>query len=282
MTLSEDESQNPPPDFAIDDDVEMARQLILHQRLCEAFGGLVPEQPNLSAVKRVLDVPCGSGGWAIDVARTYPHLQVVGIDSNPLSIQYAQALAWERGLTNISFAVGDLPHLPLPQQPFDLINVAGAPRRFLALDYPLLLSEVFARCGSGGSMRWTDLLVLPTARTALATLMAFYEQYSQEGSPAYITGSIHRMAWWLRSTGFEELQFFPCALEVSAGTPWHLCFLRQVRVLAQHVKGMLLQRGLLTEQEYEGLLTRLQQELRAPTFCGLCLFFTVRATKRQT
>jgi len=47
-----------------EDEVEAARQLVMQRWLREVMGGLIPEQPDLSHVQRVLDVACGAGAWA--------------------------------------------------------------------------------------------------------------------------------------------------------------------------------------------------------------------------
>src|SRR5438270_8393850 len=45
-------------------------------------GQAFPERQDVSTIHHVLDVACGSGEWAIAVARANPHMQVVGIDNN--------------------------------------------------------------------------------------------------------------------------------------------------------------------------------------------------------
>ncbi len=47
-----------------------------------SMGGVLAEQADPSAFRRVLDVACGSGGWVIEAAQTYPEMSLVGIDVN--------------------------------------------------------------------------------------------------------------------------------------------------------------------------------------------------------
>ena len=65
--------------------------------------------PILSGVQTVLDVACGAGAWAIELACAFPHLRVIGIDHRPHLLNYnARALVLEQGLTNVTFSLGDL------------------------------------------------------------------------------------------------------------------------------------------------------------------------------
>ena len=46
-------------------------------------GGLAPESAQyLAECERVLDLACGPGSWALQVATAYPKLEVVGVDRN--------------------------------------------------------------------------------------------------------------------------------------------------------------------------------------------------------
>lgn len=73
---------------------EHERLAIQHEMLKAALGGLYIRQAAL-AVRRalaprkdgdlnaVLDIGCGGGVWVIDMARLYPHAEVVGMDLTP-------------------------------------------------------------------------------------------------------------------------------------------------------------------------------------------------------
>src|SRR5580765_4630849 len=60
----------------------------------EKYSSLFFHQNDLLLAEYVLDVICGSGTWALDVGQKYPHVQVIGIDSRPAMIRYAQAQCW--------------------------------------------------------------------------------------------------------------------------------------------------------------------------------------------
>ena len=81
---------------------EVAEALKTLPRLFLDF--VLPQLPGLGAMLqdggRVLDVGCG-GGWAVvQIAERFPRARCVGIDVEPYSVELAQRLIAERGLTD--------------------------------------------------------------------------------------------------------------------------------------------------------------------------------------
>ena len=76
--------------------------------------------------QRVLDIGCGSGVIARDVARrVQPNGRVVGIDSSPALIAAARELTTATdGATSITFREGDCRALPLADDSFDVVIAA--------------------------------------------------------------------------------------------------------------------------------------------------------------
>lgn len=63
-----------------EDATEKARLLLQGRLMSQNMGGLLPEGIELEKVHNVLDMACGPGGWAIDVAFENPEMQVTGVD----------------------------------------------------------------------------------------------------------------------------------------------------------------------------------------------------------
>lgn len=60
---------------------EMGRLLDQDRLLTRGMGGLLVERGNsFEGIKDVLDVGCGPGGWAQEVAFAHPETEVIGID----------------------------------------------------------------------------------------------------------------------------------------------------------------------------------------------------------
>lgn len=67
----------------------------------------------------VADIGCGYGYSTVALAEGFPRCQVFGFDSHPPSIAHCQALAAERGLTNVEFAVANA--TTFPDRRFDVV-----------------------------------------------------------------------------------------------------------------------------------------------------------------
>src|SRR5215469_4245704 len=74
---------------------EMARLTIQDEMLTTSMGGVLPEQADPTVFRHVLDVGCGTGGWAIEAAKIYPAMSLVGIDISDRMIEYANERAVE-------------------------------------------------------------------------------------------------------------------------------------------------------------------------------------------
>src|SRR5579859_3829730 len=73
---------------------ERTRLTLQDRMLTIGMGGVLPEQPDPASFQRVLDVGCGTGGWLIEVAKTYPAItQLFGIDANNYPLEYARTQA---------------------------------------------------------------------------------------------------------------------------------------------------------------------------------------------
>ena len=73
--------------------------------LTKLLGGLLPPGLSLAAKAQVLDIACGAGNWALDLAFACPALSVVGVDRDAALIGHAQASARVQRLANAHFKV---------------------------------------------------------------------------------------------------------------------------------------------------------------------------------
>ena len=145
------------------DEREVEWHLHLFHQVNQALGGPLPtESVDLTNVSTVLDVFCGAGGWMLDLACDYPHLQVTGIDTNERALASARRLAQEGGFTSVCFHAQDLccPSATangLPGAPFDLIHTAFLASHLLGVEYRALLQVLWQLCRPGGLVCWTEM-----------------------------------------------------------------------------------------------------------------------------
>jgi ubiquinone/menaquinone biosynthesis C-methylase UbiE len=137
---------------------EMARLTIQDTMLTTSMGGVLPEQTDPTIFHRVLDVACGTGGWAIEVARTYPTISLVGIDISERMIEYAGERASEAQVADrVSFQITDaIRQLEFPPASFDLVNQRLALSFVRTWEWPQLVSDFQRILRKGGILRLTE------------------------------------------------------------------------------------------------------------------------------
>lgn len=96
----------------------------------------------------VLDVGCGVGAIALDVAARVAPGRVLGIDADPGQIEEARSTAAERGVENASFEVGSVYELPREDASVDVVY-ANAVLMYVP-DRPRALAELRRVLRPGG------------------------------------------------------------------------------------------------------------------------------------
>jgi SAM-dependent methyltransferase len=105
----------------------------------------------------VLDVACGPGLVGCAFAKIVRH--ATGIDLTPAMIDYARKLQHEKGLTNVTWRVGDVLPLPYPDAAFTIVASRYAFHHFL--NPQVVLGEMQRVCTPGGKVAVIDVTVSP-------------------------------------------------------------------------------------------------------------------------
>src|SRR5690242_21766879 len=101
--MSEARREHPSTYFVQDKshENEILRLHMQDQLLTAGMGGVLPEQPDPTLFRTVLDVGCGTGDWLITAAKAYPSMsRLVGVDINKKFIEYASAQAEKQGVSD--------------------------------------------------------------------------------------------------------------------------------------------------------------------------------------
>ena len=112
----------------------------------------------------VLDVACGPGLVVCAFARVAR--RVTGIDLTPAMIARARALAEEKGVGNVSWAIGEVLPLPFRDGAFTIVS-----SRFAFHHFPeprAVLAEMVRACVPGGRIVVVDLVASPDREKAAA------------------------------------------------------------------------------------------------------------------
>ncbi len=137
---------------------ELLRLALQSRMITTAMGGVLSEQPDPSIFRRVLDIGCGTGGWIVEAVQTYPEMSLVGIDINPLMVEYSLAQTEAQGLeSRVEFQVMDaLKKREFPEDSFDLINLRFGISFVRTWKWPNLLLEMQRVVRPGGIIRLTE------------------------------------------------------------------------------------------------------------------------------
>jgi ubiquinone/menaquinone biosynthesis C-methylase UbiE len=138
---------------------EMIRLEIHDKMLTTGMGGVLSELSDPSRLRRVLDVGCGTGGWLIETARTYPNIEkLVGGDISGKMLAYARTKAADLGLDGrVQFQTMDaLRVLEFSPASFDLVNQRMGTSWLRTWEWTKLLLEYQRVARPGGIIRITE------------------------------------------------------------------------------------------------------------------------------
>jgi SAM-dependent methyltransferase len=118
---------------------------------------LVVEFSGVAAADTVLDVACGPGLLTCAFARVARH--ATGIDLTPAMLDRARAVQHERGLTNVTWTLGDVLALPWPAGTFSVVTTRFSFHHLL--DPRAALAEMTRVCAPGGHIVVVDSAPAP-------------------------------------------------------------------------------------------------------------------------
>ena len=247
--------------------------------------GVFPAGLDLSHVGLVLDLACGPGEWANQVAFESLNMQVVGVDINQTMIEYASAFARIQVLPNISFECMDLKNpLDFGDGSFDLIN-----GRFLVgfLDqrsWPALLAECWRVLSPGGILILSECELGVSSSPALQSLGGWFtralcQQKRTFSADGHTMGIVQRLSPLLHQAGFVAVQHQPFVLDASPGCPLYASCFREFEVTYALLRPYLLRSGVVDPSTYDQCYQRMLIEIQQEDFTDLS--FGIRTWGRK-
>ncbi len=264
---------------------ELIRLIRQSRFMTDAQGGLLPERKLLPA-SRVIDLACGPGDWALDLASEGRDqgVEVIGIDISRLMIEYAQAQASAAQIDNIRFLVGDiLKPLPFPDGHFDIINA-----RFLsfmpASAWHPLLQECYRVLKPGGVIRLTESEATLSNSPAFDKLTLMVVQALNKGGRGFahhghFIGITAMVRSFLESNGFTDVQERAILLNYSHGQPAHEFQYQNYVIGSSMILPFLLKYEITTAEEFEQTYQQMREEMLEHSFCAVCFMTTTWGEK---
>jgi ubiquinone/menaquinone biosynthesis C-methylase UbiE len=278
--------QDNPSTYFVEDrssNAEMIRLMIQDRTITEGMGGPLAEQPNPASLHRVLDVGCGPGGWILEAAGLYPHMELVGIDISWRMIEYARAQTQAQRLSDgVEFLVMDALHpLDFPDGSFDLVNARLASSFMLIKDWPRLLQEMLRVTCPGGTVHVTEGGNIQSSSPALTRLgqMMFRAGYKagQSTNPE-IWGITSILAQLLSESGCQSVQTKAYTLEYPAGTVAAQNFAQDSMYLFQTLRPFL-RKWDCAPEDYDAIYEQALIEMQQNNFHATWDFLTAWGTK---
>jgi ubiquinone/menaquinone biosynthesis C-methylase UbiE len=255
-----------------DNQDEFTRLQIQDHMITTSMGGALPEQPDQTSFKNVLDIGCGTGGWLIEAAKTHPEMtQMFGIDTSGKMLDYARAQAEANQVSDrAEFQLMDALHmLEFPTNYFDLVNMRFAQGWIRKWDWPKLLQEALRVTQPGGVVRFTEADTDSTSsspafkRLNRLLIQALYQAGHYftpggDGITAHLIGLMHQH-------GVLNIQTRTCTVEYRAGTPEGQFYAEDVKLTYQIIQPFL-RKWTRVPDDYETTYQQMLVELQAPDF----------------
>lgn len=264
---------------------EMARLVNQSRILTEGMGGFFPGQFDTSNIHDVLDIACGPGGWASDLAQSFPHMRVTGVDISVLMIEYARTQVTYHKQNNARFSVMDiLKPLDFPDNSFDLVNARFLFAFMPPTAWPTLLQECYRILRPGGTFCLTESEWSISNSPAAETLIGLFtkalkmagQSFSPDGRQVGITPMLTR---FLRDAGFEQVQKMPHAIDYSADTAPFASTYQNHMVVFKLLQPFMVKMGVATAEELEVFYQRSLTEMVQDDFCAIWFYLTAWGKK---
>ena len=261
--------------FDAESGAEMARLLTQDRLANRMMGGLFPERSTMEGIEHILDIGCGPGGWAQEVAFAYPDIRVTGIDISRAMIAYAQQQARIQHLSNLTFQVMDATQpLEFAEGTFDLVNGRAMSSFLSPATWPVLIQEARRVLHPGGAIRLTE------GEWGFANTPA-YERYCwllnqamARAGKSFSPNGVHygitpMLTRFLRQAGCEHIESRAYVGEYSAGTEANHSFYQDYRAAFVLVQPFLVHTGVISQEEVERLYEEAMSEMRSEEFCAV-------------
>jgi ubiquinone/menaquinone biosynthesis C-methylase UbiE len=258
---------------------ELIRLTIQDQMLTTSMGGVLPEQVDPTIFQRVLDVGCGTGEWAIEAAKSYPTMSLVGIDISERMVSYARTHAnAEQVAERVSFHVMDaLSALEFPPASFDLVNLRMGASFVRTWDWPKLLSEFQRVTRRGGIVRLTDGNIAENSSSpALTSLHHMLCQAFYNAGNFFTTqrdGPTSELAPLLIKHGLTNVQTKMHVLTYRAGTPEGQHFAEDMQHLYRTLLPFL-HKWTQVPEDYDAIYRQALIEMQQRDFVAIWRFVT--------
>lgn len=247
------------------EEADIAR-LVEQSRILVSVIKLFPKHFKPRGDEFIVDIGCGPGGWAIDVAFKYQDMSVIGIDIAQNAVDYAMLRAKMEAIDNVTFEQGDATkHLPFRDESVDYINMTLANSFLLKEQWPLLLAECARVLHPGGWIRSVEWVVTHTSSPALRRVVQILNEAIASSGKRYV-----ELVPYLRPM-MKDASLVPAPLathvvDFSESTSAHRAMCEDIAIGVHLATPFVVSSGITSREEFEQLIERMKMEMREMTF----------------
>jgi ubiquinone/menaquinone biosynthesis C-methylase UbiE len=153
------------------------------------------DQADLLPGQNVLDVGCGTGTLVLQIRRSFPGVEVVGLDPDPKALARAKRKAERQGAA-VRFDQGFADALPYPDSSFDRVFSSVMFHHLESAEKEKMLREVRRVLKPGGSFHLMDFAGPDASDGFIARLLHTHGRLKDNAES--------RILEWLRQAGFGD------------------------------------------------------------------------------
>lgn len=248
------------------------------------MGGVLSGQVNLTHLKHLLDVGCGTGGWLIETAKTYPTIpQLTGVDISHKMIEYAREQAnIQQVHDRVTFLLMDaLRMLEFPENVFDFVNMRFGQSFMRTWDWPKLLQEFLRVTRPGGIIQITETTLESTSTSpTLGGFQRLMAQAFYQAGHLFEEGVVAGLPKVLKQHGFA-VQTRRIDMEYRPDTPEGHLFVQDLERIYR-TAAPFLRKWTRVPENYDELYQQMLREVRHPDFVVKWPLITVWASRQKT
>lgn len=266
--------ETPSTYFMRVDQDEVKRLILQSDTIDHAMQDLLPRAIDPFALRSVLDVACGPGGWTRALALLYPHLSIEGFDNNHLIVAHAMRLAREANISNVHYQLGDILTGPLPYADgsFDVVNARFITSFVHRRQWPTVIKEFFRVTRPGGWIVITDGDSVGTSSSLAFRKFtdAGLKAMQRAGHYAGSQGVTIHLRHFLKKVGCINEQMEPYLIDYSADRPHaHQAIAENLKVAMLGFRPFAVTKGKFKPEDYDALYAQFLREIEHPDFHGV-------------
>jgi ubiquinone/menaquinone biosynthesis C-methylase UbiE len=232
--------------------------------------------------KRIVDLACGAGEWASMVAAKFPQSEVVGVDINESSIQYANEMS--SGQENLEFTDMDiLQPLEFQDDTFDCVNVrlvfGVVPREY----WPSFLAEIYRILKPDGVVRLIEhaASLLEGAPHGHEFLLKCSQALYNRGKTfsayeAAVAPALNRL---VKSAGFVDIRPYMTYIDYGYGAPLYEMIVDDFLQVLDRLQPLMMIDGKMSNEEYQEMKVHVTDEMRSEDWSAGWVMLRLQAKK---